>query len=105
MQVRIGYLKDKEATMSPVPGFLIRIAKPSSPPEQGSVMMSIVIRRPYAFLEKELRSTFEGQEDVKVIVDRRYRERRKNKQPVGAERRCADRRGAKRELVELVLSD
>jgi hypothetical protein len=90
--------------MSSVPEFLMRIAKPSFPPEKGAGMMSIVIRRPYAFLEKELRSAFEGQEDVKVIVDRPYRERRKSKQPVGLERRRADRRNAKRELVELVLS-
>ena len=90
--------------MSSVPGFLMRIAKASSPPEKGAGMMSIVIRRPYAFLEKELRSAFEGQDNVKVIVDRRYRERRKSKQTVGLERRRADRRNAKHELVELVLS-
>ena len=90
--------------MSSVPGFLMRIAKASSPPEKGAGMMSIVIRRPYAFLEKALSSTFEGQDNVKVIVDRRYRERRKSKQPVGLERRRADRRDAKHELVELVLS-
>jgi hypothetical protein len=78
--------------------------KASSPLEQGTAMMSIVIRRPYAFLEKEMRSTFEGQEDVKVIVDRRYTERRRSQQPIGSERRRADRRNERRELVGLVLS-
>jgi len=40
-----------------------------------------------------LRSTFEGQEDVKVIVDRRYGEWRTMAQPVELERCHADRRG------------
>ena len=90
--------------MSSVPRFLMRIVKTTSPPEQGAGMMSIVIRRAYAFLEKELLRAFEGQEDVKVIVDKRYRERRKNKQPVGLERRQADRRKPEEELVEVSLS-
>jgi len=53
----------------------MRIAKATSPPEPGAGMMSIIIRQHYAYLEKELCSTFEGQEDVKVIVDRRYGQR------------------------------
>jgi hypothetical protein len=90
--------------MNSVPGFLMRIVKPTSPPEKGAGMMSIVIRRPYAFLEKELRSAFEGQADVKVIVDRRYRERRTSQKPVGLERRRDDRRKPEEEIVEVSLS-
>ena len=67
-------------------------------------MMSIIIRQPYAYLEKELCSTFEGQEDVKVIVDRRYGQRRTRTQTVELERRGADRRRPKEELVEVLLS-
>ena len=51
-----------------------------------------------------LRSTFEGQEDVKVIVDRRYGERRTRTQPVELERRHAGRRRPKEELVGVLLS-
>jgi hypothetical protein len=94
--------KTKEVNMSA--GFHMRIAKATSPPEPGAGMMSIIIRRPYACLEKELCSTFEGQEDVKVIVDRRYSERRTRTQTVELERRDADRRGRKEELVEVLLS-
>lgn len=90
--------------MSQLPEFLLRIAKATSPPEKGPGVMTVIIRRPYAYLEKELRSTFEGQEDVKVIVDRRYRERRTKIQPVEIERRGADRRGPKEELLEVLLS-
>jgi len=90
--------------MSQLPEFLLRIAKATSPPEKGPGVMTVIIRRPYAYLEKELRSTFEGQEDVKVIVDRRYPERRTKIQPVEIERRRADRRRPKEELVEVSLS-
>ena len=82
----------------------MKIAKATDPPEPGAGMMSIIIRRPYAYLDKELYSTFEGQEDVKVLVDRRHGERRTRTQPVELERRRTDRRGAKEELVEVLLS-
>jgi hypothetical protein len=55
-------------------------------------MTSIIIRRPYAHLKEELRRAFEGQEDVKVIVDKRNGERRTSQQPVAMECRQADRR-------------
>jgi hypothetical protein len=90
--------------MSQLPGFLLRIAKATSSLEGGPGVMSIIIRRPYAFLEKELRSAFEGQKDVEVMVDRRYRERRTRRQAVESERRRADRRRPKEELVEVLLS-
>ena len=64
----------------------------------------MTIRRPYAHLEAELRRAFEGEENVKVIVDRRYRERRMSRQSVPAERRRGDRRTPKEELVEVVMS-
>ena len=66
--------------------------------------MSIIIRQPYAHLEKELTQTFEGQEDVQVILDKRYEERRKKKQAVATEHRKTSRRRPKEELVEVVIS-
>ncbi len=90
--------------MNSLPGFVLKIAKATSPPEEGPGMMSIIIRRPYVYLKKELHGTFEGQEDVKVIVDRRYGERRTRTQPVELECRRADRRRPKEELVQVSLS-
>ena len=66
--------------------------------------MTIVVQRPYARLEKELRSAFKGQEDIKVILDNRYLERRKSRQAVAINRRKAGRRRPKEELVEVVIS-
>ncbi len=90
--------------MSEFPVFFMKIAKATSPPEKGAGMMSIIIRRRYALLEKMLCSTFEGQEDVKVTVDKRYGERRTRTQPIQLERRHADQRRPKVELVEVSLS-
>ncbi len=66
--------------------------------------MTIVVMRPYAHIEKELRNAFKGEEDVKVIVDKRNGERRKNTKAVGAERRKDDRRRPKEELAEVAIS-
>ena len=90
--------------MSSLPGLLLRIAKATNPPEGGAGMMSIIIRRPYAHLKEELCRAFEGQEDVKVIVDKRHGERRTSQEPVAMERRQADRRSPKEELVEVLIS-
>ena len=89
--------------MTVFPGFLMKIAKATNPPELAAGMMSIIIRRPYSHLEKELRSAFEGQEDVKIIVDRRYSERRGSVKPYEIEHRHDARRRPKEELVEVLI--
>jgi len=43
--------------MSEFPGFLMKIAKATNPPEERAGMMSIIVRRHYAYLDKELCST------------------------------------------------
>jgi hypothetical protein len=86
------------------PGFLLKIAKATRSLEERPGMMSIIIRRPYSHLEKELCKTFEGQEDVRVIVDRRHGERRTNIVPVEMEHRRTNRRNPKEELVEVFIS-
>jgi hypothetical protein len=92
-----------EGAMSMLPVFLMSIARVSPPAEPGARTMSIVIRRPYAYLEKELLSTFKGQKDVQVVVDRRRGERRMKIKSVEQDRRLSDRRGVKEEIVEVVL--
>ena len=104
MQVKVACLKDKEIKMSESPVFFMKIAKATSPPEKGAGMMSIIIRRRYALLERMLCSTFEGQKDVKVTIDKRYGERRTRTQLVELERRHADRRRPKEDFVEVSLS-
>jgi len=90
--------------MSIFPGFIMTIAKATALPAQDHSGMSIIIQRPYAFLEKELQSAFKGQKDVKVIVNGRYGERREKIRPTTQERRRTDRRRPKEELVEILLS-
>lgn len=90
--------------MSLFNGFLIRILKLSQGSAEGTEKMCLIIRRPYDFLEAELKKTFEGQADVTVKVDRRYDERRRKKESYPSERRRTDRRKSKQELVEVVIS-
>ena len=47
----------------------------------------VVIRQPYSFLASAIRSMFEGDEDVQVIIDRRKADRRRKSVPVVIERR------------------
>ena len=86
------------------PVFLMRINKKDSLPKESAGIMTIVVMRPYARLEKELRSAFKGDDDVKVILDKRSGERRKRLQAVTKERRMVDRRRPKEELVEVAIS-
>ena len=83
---------------------LMRITRTVNSSKEAAGMTSIVIRKSYAYLENELRSTFKDQKDVKVIVDSRKAERRQSRQAVKFERRLADRRCQKEELVEVVIS-
>jgi hypothetical protein len=82
----------------------MRIAKNITPSEEGAGIMTIVVMRPYPNLERELSSTFKGQKEVNVILDRRYKERRKREQAFEIERRQAEQRRPKEELVEVVIS-
>ncbi len=90
--------------MSFPPKFTMRIAKKAHLSEEEAGIMTIVVQQPYAHLERELRRAFKGQEDVKVILDRRSGERRKMQQAVGGELRKSDRRYTKEEIVEVVVS-
>ena len=90
--------------MSFLPSFLVRILKAATHPEEGQEKMCIVVHRPYAFLQEELRQGFEGQDDVHVIVDKRSGERRAEREPVPVERRQTDRRRAQPEIVSVVIS-
>ncbi len=90
--------------MSFLPKFLLKIVKAVPPSEEKVGIMSIIIQRPYSHLEKELRSVFKGEKDVNIIVDRRSGERRTSQQAVEVERRHADQRQPKEELIKAVIS-
>ncbi len=87
-----------------MPKFSMRIAKESLSSEESEIKSTIVIQQPYAHLEKELCAVFKGQEDVKVILDRRYGERRERRRAVTVDHRKSNRRSPKEELAELVIS-
>ena len=84
--------------------FHMKINKAVHLPEEEAGIMTIVIQRPYVYIEKGLRSAFKGEKDVKIILDRRCEERREGGQAVALDRRKAVRRRPKEELVEVVVS-
>lgn len=90
--------------MSFLPSFLVRILKVATHPEEGREKLCIVVHRPYAYLQEELRQGFVGQGDVHVIVDKRSGEQRAEREPVTVERRQTKRRRAQQEIVEVVIS-
>jgi hypothetical protein len=87
-----------------MPKFSLRIAKKSLSSGKSEIKSTIVIQQPYAHLEKELRTVFKGQEDVEVILDRRYGERRERRKAVTVDHRKSNRRNPKEELAELIIS-
>jgi hypothetical protein len=72
-------------------------------PEGNPGKVCIIVPRPRAYLADLLAKAFEGREDVEVIVDRRYGERRAQKRSVGTERRRGQRRRPKEEVIEVVI--
>ena len=67
----------------------------------------VVIHKPYMYLEPVVRSMFEEAEDVKVIVDRRFHERRVESASSGTanRRKQSDRRQAAPMLDILIHVD
>lgn len=86
------------------PLFVMSVLKAAVRPQERRGKMWIIIRRPHAYLEAELGRAFQGQRDVQVVVDRRSGERRIRAHPVAVERRGADRRSPREDLVEILIS-
>jgi hypothetical protein len=63
----------------------------------------IIVPRVRAYLADLLAKAFERREDVEIIVDRRYGERRTRKVAVTVERRWTERRRSKEEVIEVVI--
>ena len=74
------------------PGFLLHVVRVADGLHHNPGRMLLIVRGPYAHLEDRLRRLFEGRHDVEVILDRRYRERRRRDEAPGIERRRTDRR-------------
>jgi hypothetical protein len=55
-------------------------------------MYYVIISRQCANMQRELASAFQGRKDITVILDRRYGERRVDREPTPRNRRRKDRR-------------
>lgn len=63
----------------------------------------IIVPRSRAYLADLIRKAFEGREDAKILVDRRYGERRTQQRPIVVERRRGERRRSKEQVIEVVI--
>ena len=66
--------------------------------------MYIIIRRPFAYLEQELRRTFGQKDNVEVIIDRRSEERGQPAADSHNGLHQDENRRMKSEMLEVVLS-
>ncbi len=66
----------------------------------------VVVRQPYAFLKLAITTMFEGAEDVRVIVDRRFCERRREAVPEVAqqERRNRTDRRSSSPMLDILIN-
>ena len=55
-------------------------------------MYYVIISRYCAHMQRELATAVQGRKDIQVILDRRYGERRVDREPAAADRRRTDRR-------------
>ena len=90
--------------MTDLPKFLVRVARATFPPLKGAGSTYIVVNRTYSHLAKELDTAFERDQDVRIILDRRYGDRRIVQQPIASERRQIERRNSKEKIIEVVIA-
>jgi hypothetical protein len=93
-----------EVNMARPADISMRVSSRGTGPRRPIGDLTIIINRPYADLESELKQVFEGIEKVKMFVDRRYEERRTRGQSRDEEYRKAERRKVKQGLVEAIIS-
>ena len=90
--------------IEPLPGILVSILRANPGPGHGLGTMYVIIAQTHAYLEGTIRTAFEGQENVRIMVDRRHGERRATSESVPFEHRQTDRRRSREHLVELVVT-
>lgn len=81
--------------------FVTPLGNPGHAENPGAV--HIIVPRARAYLAELIAEAFEGREDVEIIVDKRHGERRTRNVAVAVERRRAERRRPKEEVIEVVF--
>jgi hypothetical protein len=83
--------------------FVVRVFTMTEGLKHNPGRMLLIVRRPYAHLEDQLRRAFEGRDDVVVIHDRRRGARRRSAGAAREERRQAERRSSQEDVLEVVI--
>jgi hypothetical protein len=83
--------------------FLLRIQKTRIPVQESSGKMNILVRRPHAYMANDLRKLYKDQDQVNIIVDRRYSDRRQKSSTVNNDCRSFERRSPSERNVKMNL--
>jgi hypothetical protein len=83
-------------------GFVVELSKLMDSTQGKPKRTFVVISRRYENLVPEMLQALRSQENIEVILDRRMKERRKERRSFSPERRFAARRRMKDQLAEVV---
>ena len=63
---------------------------------EGAIVFYVILSRHCATMQQELATALQGRKDIRVVLDRRYGQRRVERKRISPERRQTDRRRAGR---------
>ena len=70
----------------------------------GRGMSYVIVRRSHSYLETVVNRVLDGAEDVRVLVDRRWRERRQAAHQVAMERRALPDRRTSAPMLDILIA-
>ena len=85
------------------PTFSARVVSATEGFKHNPGRMLLILRRPFAHIEDQLRRAFEGRDDVVIIRDRRRGARRRITGPFPGERRHTERRSRTEDVLEIMI--
>lgn len=85
-------------------GLIMKVTKSFNPQPGAGDITYVVVRRPFGHLFKEMERIFEKEQNVRVILDARNGDRRKQPKAVARDRRRKNRRAPREEMVEIIVS-
>jgi hypothetical protein len=86
-----------------LPTFVARVVSATEGLKHKPIRLLLILRRPFAHIEDQLRGAFEGRDDVVIIRDRRRGTRRRIAGSVRDERRHTERRSRMEDVLDVVI--
>jgi hypothetical protein len=71
--------------------------------DQENASVLVVIREPFAYLQKEMEEAFKDRQNIRIITDRRKGNRKLKEYPFGHEIRRTYRRTSDEEMAQVII--